>query len=772
MEGGEGEEEKEKGRKEESSLESWTMILLRKGLVINVAAITQSLLMLYVSGYYSPIMSHEKLCENQMEWISGPIGETPLGDFANLELPEFKELGLLPKEVVSKISKTLQCASENINQESVKCKGFEWVQEHRVILSKDDSQNRLFFGYNFFINRPELDADHFRNVIFERANKAWSLISKVIAENPTFQQFHVGFASGGSMAYLIANRVLSSHALPFYEMTPKNNLNQVQVVSFEEVGVFTDNVVFDPVGPTNHGTFLTRKKQDDGYALFGTHILIAPYKLEKSRMDIPIDRLARFSSQKEALARLKAMNKDDRKEYKDELVRQLNIAELIAFDFGTIFSEKSFDLFGAEQISCARNLGDQLEEFLPHDEKSVITCKVFKRPNTKVDKNNFSIKCSLKVHDGEGETISLASYGAQLTTFTEREAACKALKVSKPVQNAWSQCINDLVVNSDELSLILPYNSKETDNCRFIGEMSMKDWNTQPKGCIIKPQASEDPLHKLYDEMPGVFFSLIPAHSMFPESCNTVIGPMFFLGDALKEARKILHLTADYFNEMFQSRPHSNNNRNIINNDNNNGNSNRNNFRSRLLPELFIQHDTENFQTSRLDFSSHHFLADDEVARKILTCVNSEHSKLLDCSSPSNQWIPGFCPEFCSAAIDNEQRIELCDMMMHCPALDAFIGFKNEILATIQSYVRTTALDQIRASLGDAQVAQYVLYRFTSHGLIKKNYSEYTVGIFFTQMPEIQSIPIDNRRKRHKTREQQLDDDEIWHRPRTLERHH
>jgi hypothetical protein len=667
-----------------------------------------------------------------MHWLVDAVREEASVEFKDLKLAKSTELGLSSDATVGKIAMTLFCASQDPDGAPKGCANFVTLVKNQVIVLQDDEKKRLYLGYSFFINRPQLSPEHFRNIIYDRAQKAWKVMLPLVSKHLDYEQFHVGFGPGGSVAHLIAHRMLTTSALPFVAMTKNNDLNQVKVVTVRAAPIFTEDVTSDPIGPANHAAFIMDKKAIPGYRSFGTKILLPNYKVEKSKLEVPLERLALFSTHETAAIRLRAMREEQRKDYRDAVLRQLEIVDMVASDLINAFSGKAFSLYGQDQTTCASSIAEALEKFLPHDRHSMIFCNV-RNSGDKANRKEFTVRCVLKEKDDDKEAFHLASYRAHLALFSRQDEACKKLEGAGAPKEKWSTCLRDIVVNNDELSLISPYAGDDSGNCKFIPNLRRPDWARRPVGCVVKPVALDDALYHMYDTAPNLFHSLIPDDSIFPDSCLSVIKPLYFQKDAKHSAESLFEVVADYFGEMTYHRHKG----------------------SRLakksnLPTLFVEHDTKTYHTKSLTFSSGMFVADDEVDRKLRRCIASRHTKFLDCTVPVNQWIPDACPSFCATDKSNK----LCETMTFCASINAFIS----VFSIYAPQVRTAIAASARKALKESDIAQYALYDFTKRSIIE--FYGITVGLFFTKLPEL-SKPSAKSGQKTKTRGA-VDSDERW----------
>lgn len=695
------------------------------------------------------VTSHYELQLNQMHWLAGAAMEKPLVSGAeHITLKPFAELGLSNEDTIMKISQTLRCASQDHNAllEGACAGSFKSLVKDWVIVLQDDENKAFFFGYSFFINRPLAEPEEFRNIIYERAKEAWEAILPLTSNHVTYQQYHVGYGSGGSTAHLIAHRVLTSRALPFIRLSLHNELNQIKVITVSATPMLTDDVSNDPIGLVNHANFVTNAREVPGYRFRGTMIKIPNYKVERSRMEVPLERLALFSTSKSALIRLQSMREDARKDFKNAVLTRLETVEMIAMDFAKIFKKKARKLYGQDQIFCAQNIEDVLENYLPHAEDSKISCQV--RESEEVSKEEFNIRCviTLKNDDGDGEggkgskSFGIASFHGRLTSLNKYGKVCGEIGASQDPREKWSKCLHALVLGNEELSLISPHSKDKNGNCRFIPNLKHPNWSRRPIGCAIKPTAMDDSLYYMYEEEPNLFHSLIPDNAEFPPACTSVIRPIVFRGDSKQKAKELLGDVAYYFEEM----AHREYQRSLPTR------------RTSSLPILFTPHDTNTFRTKNLALGSNLFIADGLVVDNILKCVNSPNAKFVDCTVPANQWIPGACPSFCTT--DQQQQVGLCKIMTHCPSVSAFIGISNIYLPQIFANSVADATE----ALIQSDIAQHVLYTFTKHGHLAR-LSEVNVGIFFTKLPQIQKRErVTHRATKRIHNEPNSEDEDYW----------
>ncbi|PJF19260.1 hypothetical protein PSACC_00940 [Paramicrosporidium saccamoebae] len=671
-----------------------------------------------------------------MQWTLDSLKDKPLGDFKDFKEDPKIELGLVDDDTVAKIAKTLYCSSEDITARR-ECSGFTARIKDRVIMLKDDDSRSLYFGYAFIVNSSGQGGDNFRNVIYERAQDAWEEVSDVIASNPTYQQFHIGYTSGGSIAYLIACRVLSSTALPFGRLETRA-LNYVKVVTVDELPIYTSDTLQDNVGRANHAILTTTSDQPSSpdYSQFGTIIPLPKYSLRKD-IELRMERLALFMSHRNAVSRLQGMSDSSRKRFKNAVLHQLAIVDAISSDLVQVFAKRSFALYGRKQNEYATILGDYISRFLPHSSESEIWCKAKKTVPSKFDRNKFEIQCSVQPNENEDEFYALASYEALLTTFPGRKEACNKIKVSVPLRSSWSKCIQGIALQFDELSLISPHGDESSDNCHFFADMNTAEWEKNPRGFVVKPNSLDESLSLLYKHKPLLFFSLFAEHITFPETCTSVIKPIRLKGRSFEEASKGLRTAFKYFSNMSRDFVPPAKSKNHCD----------------QLPELFRSHSSEKFNTKELVLSGHQFVADDAVVQEILRCTSSQHATIVDCTLAANHWIPNTCPDFCIHG--KQENLLLCTNMIYCPTVPAYIGYIHRSMSIMRSSLTNLTIPE----LDNSRIAQYAMYRFKPNSYL--DLSEMTVGIFFTKLPNVEMVR-KNRNLRRVTRNQKLDESELW----------
>jgi hypothetical protein len=680
--------------------------------------------------------NNEALRSNQLKWILDPLQDKSLGDFKSFKAESRIELGLVNEDTVAKIAKTLHCSSEDIAT-TKECAEFKPRIKDRVIMLKDDTTKSLYFGYAFIVNSSGLGGDNFRNVIYERAQDAWAEISDEVARNPTYQQFHIGYTSGGSIAYLIGCRVLASAALPFSNLE-SNELNYVKVVTVDELPIYTSDTLYDPVGKVNHAILTTTSNQSSSpdYSHFGTIIDLPKYAVRK-HAGLSIERLALFMSHRNALSRLQGMSERARKRFNYTVRNQLAIVDAISADLVQVFSKRSFALYGQRQNEFANILEDYLGRFLPHRRESEIWCKA-KNPAPKpFDPNSFMIQCSIKPEETAEKLYALASFEASLIDVLEREEKCNEIKIPHLHTSVWSKCIRDIALQSDELSLISPYGDGDSGNCHFFADMKTIPWNKNSQGFIVKPNSSDESLALLYNHEPLLFLSLFAEHVTFPKSCVSVIKPVRLKDNELVDASKLLGIIFKYFQHMSREF--------VLNGTRDSHNQ---------LPELFRSHHTKKFVTKQFVLSGHQFVADDKVAQEILRCTSSKHAKIIDCTLTGNHWIPNACPEFCIHG--KPENLHVCTQIMYCPTISAYIGYTPKRFSSV---LRTSIVSLTTPELESSNLAQYALYSFSTNSYL--DLYEMTVGVFFTKLPNVEMVR-KNRSMKRTIRGQKLDEDELW----------
>ena len=727
-----------------------------------------------VTASDSPLIVHNEIINSELKWMAYRSDDDSILKSSNDEIKgnPFFELGYVSNDIITEFSLTLYCTTFPSPSKSEKCQHYRLLPNSRVIMYVHEATKAIYFGYKFFVNYPPVPLYKQRLEIYKQADAAWSAIAPIINKHLDYQQFHVGYRSGGSIASLIAFRILTSKSLPFHQIKD-NALNQVRVLTVSEISMFSNRLLFDPSGKANYANLkLNNAKRneassDTGYVDLGVRIQLPGPSSEtsssKREPNLSNKKLASYlvwgSKNIQALkSKKEAAMTTLQKFVKSEIELVQNVASSLTETFPDIIAH---NLYGYEQFTCIRELQNELNRFLPHPNGTIIACRDKDEGKEKRRKSTFKIECALL--NTQNETKNDSSYGSLrnyvdfnryigqyyydtaknvishamgwnsnkskevdekfqiFASFTAKESQFdqECHKVCEYPHDlyetkGWNKCIQKLTSASPEIRLISPH---ENDSCRFIPGKITENWITTPKGFLVNPEPNSDLLHKIYKSNPATFYSFIATDTTeFPSDCQGILKPIPYSEQMLKKIEPVSKKLATYWEEM--------------DDDYEEGNSSR---IDKSLPLMFQKHSTPQFMTVKLKLSSG-FLANQDTVNNLQHCA-SRHTKYLDCTIRANIWIPDACPEFCQQLDDaKEDTLYLCKAVKYCSEAKAHISLETYDMP----YYRSKIEEQIKDL---ATPAQFALFHFTSEGYskflgIKNNYAL----VFFKQKPKVQRV--------------------------------
>lgn len=691
-------------------------------MVILQVCISSFLLALSVASFSGKLSDFEQLQEKQTQWIKQSVDILLTSAPKMSDVKPFPELGLVQGKTLEKIGKTLYCSIEVPLSHSQHCSEYTVIQKGRLIYLVDDEEKAVFLGYGFFLNRPKLPPNSLRKMIYERAQELWPLISDLLNHQHTdYQQFHVGYGSGGAIATLMAYRGVLSSPLKNSKIEKRNPVNQVKVLTVDEISIFTTEMTLDAIGALNHAAFFSRRfKETEGFHTNAEKFIGEEYVIDcEEHPQIPEEKLSLFlrPQRPENL-----LDQSQIKDYQQLLQRNLGTAKLFVKNFHSIFTKISQKMYGNDQEMCATKLQDRLNSFLPHHSDYTITCKLRQLQIRATFKADFEIQCSLVGSLSKISHIPISSYIAKFARFSNYEQACDSIKVTVP-DSALNQCLKKLSIQSNELSMIWPVD--EEHDKKKCHNFSI-NWNNPGSICVVKPSVSDQLLPRLQVEHPGLFLSFLDLQTVFPDECRNIISPLYLESSNLENAKTLISIASEYFRQM--ANPLS---------------ATKFSDTRKTLPPLFRQHDTGTFATKSLQISSDHFVAYKETSKELIDCIKSPTLRVINCTLPVNQWVSGTCPNFCAHRVP-ELKIHLCEMVVSCPKISAFFSITK---TTIPQFTKS-AFDSVKRVLDSTTVAQYALYKFSKAIYFSFTnipleiidiFGEFNVGVFFYQLPACQS---------------------------------
>lgn len=655
-----------------------------------------------------------------------------------------RELSQFTRQQWGDIGKVLACASQ-LDITSASCSGLIAINKDETVLAlKDDKKETIYIGYSFFINHPFLKTDYYDRQLFERAQAIWTDVHAFIEANPGYEYVNVGYGPGGSLAYLMAQRILYASDYLSRPGVELNQFRQVKVITFGEYPTFPENYAeVDVVGDKNHATFLFSKdgkapEDAAAIALAGIKIFIKESESASiQELQMAETKIAKFLSRERELKVIKR-NAEHYKEFKAKIARHLHVIREIAKTTATLMQSPELDFVSQAQRVCSAQLQQQLEQQIPRDADWNIVCEVVHRKTagfpSKRDK--FTIECMIELEPSK--RYNLASYSALLSQLSTHADTCTKLSPAPFHKDEWSTCIKDIFEQGDLYSLISPHSSQfhkgqKGPIYRFYGNVNSKAWAFQPQGCTVVPEHNEAALEAIYKANRKLFYSLLSTRYAFSNSCANLFDTIVLEGSALKQAETLNDDSVALINAIGTS-------------------ENKGRYRKpSKLPGLF----TKQGEVGPFEITNNHtslmFIADDPLVEKIRTCLINQKTTMIDCTNPHNQWMKK-CPQFCTTKSKSKDKVALCANMLYCEEIDAYVGMTFN-----------PKIDEIFDKLKHRPVNQYSIITYTKaiSGVIPKWLNKATnlltsklwmhhLGIFFITAPKIETLACANKKAKKK----------------------
>ena len=622
----------------------------------------------------SPLEVYEKLINLQSEWtVRGQREKAATGASELAPIAAFPELCVAHESTRAAIAQTLVCASYiPINGEESPCRLYEFLLDGAVAVRLDKTEKQIFIGYRYILGVKEAAGTNATRVaIFEQAMRIWPAIKEYLAdeEKRDYQQFHVGYGTGGSFASLMGMRVLASKALPYGAAgSEKNLLRQVKVMSVQEISVFSPHFVWDPVGSDNHIILFPAHIIPANHGLsFGKRLAIAACTTESNAPDVSADQLAAFAPGH-------ILTEENTEYFQRTLRHHQNVVKHCSDQIPPSIPSAASIMRGTEQTACMTDVQDILTNFLPSQVGSfecaaerLRESSTSSSENTAIDSENFTIICHVTTKTGE--RVELVKMLARLSDFDSRVRDCatmnstmtkdsdrskkhttviessKTLSASGLRASKFRICLEDLTKNNPQWSLLFPDTNK---SCKFVPLLRTEGWSRHGDGCLIRPIFNKKMLKKLVNEQPALFMNLMPKGTAFPESCKTII-----------------ESTPMSWEEQDQMTPHFKETLKFLETQVPSTSSTMVVYNRRVpLKNNFF----------KLLGQSHLPVDDGRAAARLAKCFSPNQQKVFfDCTKTINQWIPGVCPSFCA-----ETASVMCSKIMYCKPIRGYVSLITE----------------------------------------------------------------------------------------------
>lgn len=661
--------------------------------------------------------------------------ETPLDDCRSLE-----PLPFVPEGCRRRISLTMLCASdENYSND---CAAFKSLAPAPVRYLEDGETHSLYFGYPFILDRPigketEIQASRLRNILIHRADEARKAIKEVIDKHPGWEQYHVGYHTGGTLAYLLGQWAVVYCSRAETALSLINDDNLVKVVTFRELPIFSKGFRGDVVGNLNHLAILPegQTESEGSLKIFGT--IRHTTKVEQGTYFrlVKVDQLAEYSPRRTALSSLTSLSKEARGLFLNHVREHLYSVQQAAKQLSGIIFEQGQRMRRGPYERCARSVGQQLAAFLPLPKGFEAICTV-DIPRANVP---FKIQCSIPIRfegTNQASTIPVVSYTARLVDFDAKHRACgqinplRTTTASPDALPEWEACIKDLALGSDLLTLLSPYSRVGDGNCRFFADdKATKDWATHPEGCVASPDFAAGILRNLYQTFPDLFLQLIPLQMGISPSCQRVIRPVQLPPAERTDARNKFAQLLQYFKQLNSSPgPLALPSRRVLPRPNRP-------IQVPLRPALFTEHDTPSFRTMSVKIGPGRFVADEQVAAELINCLEKGSPPIINCNYRTNQLLRA-CPDFCAFSQSPKEASPFCNAMIFCESVQAFVGFASQGFSLL--YRTHHAVQKTLRLLDSSEIFQYGIwsYRSKSAGFLEKLGINHG-AVFFVERPKL-----------------------------------
>ena len=650
------------------------------------------------------VSSYETFRFNQLRWMRNSVVESSKNLFTVSPTRVFPSLAYVDDDVSNKISSIIHCLTHGLGHVSDCCEEMSRLSDH-VIFHRDDQARKLYFGYSFVINYPPVSAEDYASLILFLAEKSWSPFAAVLKGLLHYEQIHIGYGSGGTLATLIARRFLIA------SRNYRNIFNHVKVVTIDEFPMYPRNSMLDFIGNQNHLIINSGGRgQEFNQKITSIHDL-KDYTLPEvtDKWNIAAHLILRHSS---LIIRGFGEVKEGTKDYlniervvKRQLLNAATIGKALPLQWDNLVTSIS----NSAHSSCAHQVELQVSRFLPHLAEMQLVCKATSQSSEEANQDIFRINCAF-VSKGEHlrETHPVSSYVARMSMIDEYPKTCSALARATIPQKRWSHCLHGIVAQSEELSMISSYRSNnEPPNCKFFNTEKVDfSWSLAPRGCVVVPEARDDLLREINQHNPRLLLSMIPVHTEFPPLCKGLIKPLL-LGQAEVAALKnSIKEVSEYLKEILGQAPES-----------------------------------PAFYTREKYISNEPLLIKGEA---LIACLNGQ-PRIVNCKLETNRWITGTCPDFCRKTVPNTQNDFLCQSIVACPEQAAYIVISGAYVPQL----RRSLLNYTKRLLEGSNSFNYALYSFRRTTLMGKlGMVSYTfVGILLDDPANVLDAPKDEPRE-------------------------
>lgn len=631
----------------------------------------------------APVAAYEAFRLNQLSWLRNSAKETAKNLFPAYPPRILPSLALVDEAALMTISLTLKCLAHGAYQVDDGCRAFNRPSSY-IIFSRDDQRRRIHFGYSFVVNSPARSTEDYASLILYLAEQCWPHVAATLKDIPTYEQFHVGYGSGGTLATLVARRFLLA------SRNYSNVFNHVKVLTVDEIPLYPKNVLLDLIGSQNHLIIdLNKRAEEHCKKLVSVHPLSDYSASADDGLKLPESLVGHHSSWTLRGIEGASVKSKDYQATEKSIAKHLAMVAKLGHDLPNMWGDVERSLSNHAHATCARQLETQISRFLPHLSEVQIVCKAKMQTVEESTEDRFRIDCETASKGGSvRETHQLASYLARMSSFDDYQKACAAIASVVQPKKRWSRCIHGLASQAEELSMISPYRpNSEPAKCRYFNTAKVDfNWAFSPRGCVVVPEAQDEFLSQINQQSQRLFLSLIPKYVAFPALCRGLIEPLLLGGAETAALRSAIAEVSNYLRKTLGAAP-----------------------------------DSLEYVTKERFLSREPFIVKGEAIIKCLT----EDPRIINCQLEANQWITGACPKFCQRSRLNEQASYLCHSVITCPTQQAHIVVGGAYLPQ----VRRSPVKYARNVLKNADLADYALFNFRRTGMLSV-VSNTFVGIF------------------------------------------
>lgn len=618
----------------------------------------------------------------------------------NINVPDIESPNVFTKaidqsqEVMIGIFEMIYCTGMALgkNKKAKICKEMIQIVDGSVFLRRVNDHT-VIIAYRPIFNVSNANPFEFLSGLYNRTMELWKTgIKNVVRKHEMDQQIHIGFGTGGTMANLMVNYIMTCDDFRIAALNNgKNSLNQINLVTVDELPILTKigiknfkiqkenylrylsdeltsildlclikNYTHDWIKENNnsdngeilvkvHGRSfsfpesfknLISKSQFDKYK----NVSLTSNKFNKKTIEnfIPTN----LKNSKFLYSNIKMKNKLKKflEKNNNTLIKYYKILSSDYVDQKSLFFKNS-------ALRTAKLLKNELKKYIYVGKD--VNCRVSKSAKSESGMK-FIIVCNIGKH-------KVAEFNCLRGKLGDKEENCAKLIADSDrydEQHRWVPCIKTLFSTRKYRELMNVYDEQAKLDCKFIPD-SLFIADDEISGSFIRSTFYAGDYEQLYENSVDIFASLIGKNMKFPkDECSSILKPIV---KNSSEYNKIQKLASTYTRDMSKMVSKARINR-----------------IRRFKP---MEMETDDFELMEFHMFPKNLPILNYNSLKLCTSGETETfgdgSLVINCNIKFNQWISGACPSICRKSLKKSEIQKICTNIIPCNKLKAYISLQE-----------------------------------------------------------------------------------------------